>query len=239
MQRVLMTGGAGLVAGILRNHWKDRFELRLADIKPVEGLAAHEEYVQLDITQLDAFTAACEGVDTVVHLAADRSPRADFYKTLLDLNIVGAYNGFEGARQAGCRRIVFASSVNAVLGYEGKTAAQWDAPVFPQNVYGATKCWGEALGRVYSDQHGLSCISVRLGSPRFDQGGDWDPAVVSYGISERDTAQLFRRCVEVEQLDFAIVHGSSRHQKCWMDIEHTCKVLGYEPEDGTAFPRVS
>ena len=30
------------------------------------------------------------------------------------------------------------------------------------------KCWGEALGRVYSTSRGLSCICVRLGHPGLD-----------------------------------------------------------------------
>ena len=104
------------------------------------------------------------------------------------------------------------------MGYQGTEAVSWDVPVFPQNVYGATKCFGEALGRVYADQHGLSCISVRLGSPR-------------------DTAQLFARCVDVEEVEVAIVPGISRHKKGWQDVEDACRILGYEPQDGTAFPR--
>ena len=173
----------------------------------------------------------------MIHLAADRSPRAEFYKTLLDLNVVGCYNGFEAAREAGCRRIVFASSVNAILGYRFEHPTFPDSPVFPLNVYGATKCFGEALGRVYAHQHGLSSICVRLSSPRFDQGGDWDPDDPCDMISPRDTAQLFACCIEAEDVDFTIVHGSSRHKNGWMDIAETSRVLGYEPQDGTAFPR--
>ena len=55
---VLITGGAGRVASILRQHWGDRYQLRLADVRPVEDLDLHEEYVALDITDLEAFTAA-------------------------------------------------------------------------------------------------------------------------------------------------------------------------------------
>ena len=236
-KRVLITGAAGLVGGILRSHWGDRYQLRLADIRPVGDLAQHEEYAETDIAAYDQVLEACADVNVVVHLAADPSMQAKFYDTLLPLNIIGAYNAFEAAREAGCGRIVFASSINAVLGYRDQTDVKWDVPVFPQNVYGATKCWGEAVARVYADRHGLSCICVRLGSPRFDQGGDWDPDAINGSFSRRDCAQLFGCCVEVEDVDFAIVHGVSRHRRSWMDLEVSRRVLGYEPQDGTAFPR--
>ena len=233
--KVLVTGAAGLVGGHLRTHWGDRYRLRLADIQPVEDLAAHEEFMEMDITDYDAFLAACQGVDAVVHLAADPSMEAEFYRTLLPLNIIGCYNGFEAAREAGCKRIVFASSINAILGYgrEGGPV-RWDAPVYPVNVYGATKCFGEALGRVYAHQHGLSCIMVRIGGAAWQQGPDGDPVRPEAGITARDQAQLFARCLEAPAgVDFKIVHGTSNHTQQWMDLE-VSRELGYEPEDGTA-----
>ena len=236
-ENVVITGAAGSVGRILRAHWGDRYRLRLADLRPVEGREAHEDFLQTDISDAAQMLQACAGIDVVVHLAADPSPVAEFCDSLLQRNVIGAYNGFEAARQAGCQRVVFASSGQAMLGYAGGPTISWDAPVYPQNVYGATKCWGEALARVYSDQHGLSCICVRLGSPNFDQAGDWDPEAMYANISPRDTAQLFGRCVDVEGVNFAIVPGTSRHRHSWMDVEHTCRVLGYEPQDGTAFPR--
>ena len=237
-RRVLITGAAGLVSSILMEHWGDRHALRLTDIVDVPDPGDHETQ-HMDITDLDAFRAACDGIDTVIHLAADRSPSADFYETLLDLNIIGTYNAFQAAADAGCRRVVFASSVNAILGYTeaGRGRVLEDDVMYPSNVYGATKCWGEALGRVFSHKHGVSCIAVRLGSPRFDQSRDWDADRRHGSISPRDAAQLFGCCVDIEDLPFAIVHGSSRHVKSEMDIAETCRVLGYRPQDGTAFPR--
>lgn len=233
MGKVLLTGAAGFVGEILRRHWGDRFDLRLADIKPI----GDAEAIKLDIADYDAMRSACQGVETVVHLAADPSPNADFYDSLLSRNVVGTYNVFEAAREAGCRRVVFTSSVNAILGYSPETPVPWDAPIFPINVYGATKCWGEALGRVYAHSHGLSTICVRLGSPRFAQDGNWDPDELSMGISPRDTAQLFALCIEAIDVDYAIVHGVSNHRKSWMDLEINRRVLSYEPEDGTAFQK--
>ena len=236
-RKVLVTGAAGEVGSILRAHWGDRYCLRLADVRPIDDLATHESFVQFDIAELDAFHTACEGIDTVVHLAADPSTQAAFYNSLLHSNIIGAYNAFEAARQAGCSRVVFTSSVNAVLGHLGRRMVDRDSPVYPPNVYGATKCWGEALGRVYADQHGLSCICVRLCGPNFRQDGDWDPNELGAGMSPRDCAQLFACCVDVTDVDFALVNGVSRHRRTWLDLDYTCRVLGYEPQDGTVFPR--
>ena len=102
---VLVTGAAGSVGSILRSHWNDRdsppFRLRLADLpQPTarggstplrDTLAPHEELVEFDCADYDAFLAACEGVHTVVHLAADPSPSAEFYGSLLQRNIVGEW----------------------------------------------------------------------------------------------------------------------------------------------------
>ena len=234
---VLITGAAGLFGGILRRHWGDRYRLRLADIKPVADLAPHEEYVAADIVEYSSLLKACQGVDTVIHLAAYPGDGAEFYDTLLKLNMIGAYNAFHAAHAASCRRIVFASSIDAVMGYAKEADVGWDAPVYPTNVYGASKCWGEALGRVYAHQHGLSCICVRLCNPHFDPAGDWDADDLISGISPRDAAQLIARCVEVEAVDFAIVNGISNHRRGRLDLGVSRAVLGFEPEDGTAFPR--
>ena len=100
--RVLLTGASGLVGSILRKHWGDRYWLRLADVRELDvgttstvGDAvdiiplrpAFEEFVQLDTSDLQQFIDACQGIDVVVHLAADASPSADFYGSLLDRNI--------------------------------------------------------------------------------------------------------------------------------------------------------
>ena len=72
-----------------------------------------------------------------MHLAADPSPGADFYGSLLDRNVKSTYNAFHAARESGCQRVVYASSVNAVLGYEGvgrageASGSAWDVRVPP------------------------------------------------------------------------------------------------------------
>ena len=46
---VLITGAAGLFGRILRAHWGDRYQLRLSDVRAIEDLAPHEEFIAADI----------------------------------------------------------------------------------------------------------------------------------------------------------------------------------------------
>ena len=84
---VLITGAAGFVGNFCRRAWGDgTYRLRLVDARPLteatsapgkrydgSALASWESFVQLDISDLVAVSAACAGVRTVVHLAADPS----------------------------------------------------------------------------------------------------------------------------------------------------------------------
>ena len=127
-------------------------------------------------------------------------------------NIIGTYNVFEAARRTGVKRVVFASSGATVVGFardepykairEGRYE---DVPdeftkithmmTRPQGIYGATKVWGEAIGRHFSDAHGLSVICVRIGQV-------WPEnrplSVVDYDryTSHRDVATMFHSCIE-------------------------------------------
>ncbi len=133
-KKILITGAAGLVGGILRSHWGDCYSLRLADIRTVENLAEHETFVRTDITEYGQMLAAAQDMDTVVHLAAYPGDGAEFYDTLLDLNIIGAYNAFHAAHEAGCRRVVFTSSIGAVDGYADEADVEWGRPVYPTGI---------------------------------------------------------------------------------------------------------
>ena len=47
---------------------------------------------------------------------------------------------------------------------------------------------------------------------------------------------VFGKCVDAPaDIEFAIAHGSSDHRQPMMDIEHTKRLLGYSPQDGTRF----
>jgi uronate dehydrogenase len=64
---------------------------------------------------------------------------------------VGLINVFGAAADAGCRRVVLASSIHAVSGYPAGYQIHADDPVNPGDLYGVSKCFGEAMGRMMAE----------------------------------------------------------------------------------------
>jgi nucleoside-diphosphate-sugar epimerase len=231
--RVLLTGAAGRIGSAFVVAASDRFQFRLAD-REVDSLVASgdHEVMTLDVADLDQCRAACEGIDVVVHLAADPWPDADFLGSLLENNIRGTYNIFRAAKDAGCRRVVFASSVHAVLGYPDQPPIVPGAPVRPMNMYGVSKCFGEVVAYQFAHAEGLSSLAIRIGA--YDPPWKPDEMIsrnLSAYLSRRDMNQLLTRCIETPDIDFAIVHGISNNRIKLLDLAETRELLGYEPLD--------
>lgn len=232
---VLLTGAAGRIGSVFREDTADRYHLRLAD-KTVASLEqelhAGHEIVELDVADLPACQRACAGVDTVVHLAADPSSEADFYGSLLDANIKGTYNIFRAAKDQGCQRVVFASSAQAIEGYPLDQQVSLDMPVRPKNMYGVSKCFGEAVASYFAYQEQLSAVVIRIAHYNsFAPGQQHTARSMSAYLSRRDLVQLLVQAIDVEALPFAIVHGVSNNRFKRLDLSRTRELLGYDPQD--------
>ena len=215
-RRVLVTGMSGLIGGALRRRLEGKYELSALNRRPIPGVKCF----QADIADLDAIAPAFADVDTVVHLAA-RTGSSDVFAEILQANVVGTYNVFEAARRAGVGRVVYASSGATVSAWEREPpysalaagrydeAKSWktmthEMPLRPAGLYGASKIWGEAIARHYSDAHGLSAICVRM----------------------------LELCIAAPAtLGFDIFYAVSDNRWGYRDLEHARAVLGFEPRD--------
>lgn len=227
---VLITGAAGRIGSFLSRTFADRYDLVLTDARPLDDAPA--PFSEADISDFDALRRLCDDVDTVVHLAADPSTHAT-WDSLLPRNVVGVYNVFEAAQQAGCRRVVFASSINAVIGYPHEMQIHTSQPVRPGNLYGATKAWGEALACYYADQRGLSAICLRFGwvTPR-DMPHVPHDHLLSMGLTYEDLGRLVAASIDApDDVRFGIFHGVSNNRFKRLDITDARAILGYAPED--------
>jgi nucleoside-diphosphate-sugar epimerase len=228
-----VTGAAGRIGSAFFAQEQERYWFRLADrrLDAIPEADGHER-LELEIADAGACRKACEGIDTVVHLAADPSPDADFMTSLLPNNIVGVYNIFKAAVDQGCKRVIFASSIHAVAGYPVDQQIHAGLPVRPFNMYGVSKCFGEATAAAFTEAFGLSTISIRIGAYQ----NDWvkDRATMftlSAFLSPRDLNQLLVRCIEAPGITNLIVHGISNNRTKRMDLSVTKSILGYAPQD--------
>jgi UDP-glucose 4-epimerase len=234
---VLVTGAGGNIGSYFAEQCGGRYELRLMlrEGDSEQRLANYGAIGRGDLADAARLKELCTGVDTVVHLAGNASPSA-VWDEILPANIVGTYNVFVAANAAGCRRVVYASSIHAVSGYAADVQVKTSDPVNPGDLYGVSKCFGEALARYFAEKEGLSAIALRIGAfqPREVAQDDENVGLMDAFVSRRDLTQLIMRCIDDEQIRFAIFNGLSNNRFKRLDISDARELVGYEPEDDFA-----
>ncbi len=226
MQRILITGAAGSIGGVLRGGLRGHYPIiRLTDIAVLGDAGPGEEIVTAELCDLAQMEAAMADVDAVVHLGGT-SVESD-WESIHANNIVGLYNTFEAARRRGVSRIVFASSNHAIGFYRRNRRIDDAVAPRPDTRYGVSKLFGEGLARLYADKHGIGAACLRIGS---FQKRPLNSRMLSTWISHRDMVQLVRCCLDAPALHFEIVYGASGNSRSWWDNSAAIR-LGYAPED--------
>lgn len=228
--RLLLTGASGRIGQTLLGPFRERFEVRTFDRRPVPG---DPNGVIGDLHDYAALRTAMEGMDVLVHLAANPSGSAPFLEELVPSNIVGVYNAFESAREAGVRRVIFASTGQTVMSYPEDHTVELSDPVRPVSIYGATKVFGEVLGRYYHDHHGLEFVAVRIGSflPKDSPQLRGSAHSRLVWFSPGDAVRLFLRAVEKPDVGYAVVFGTSITEREHLSRRPARELLDYEPVD--------
>jgi uronate dehydrogenase len=223
---VVMTGAAGRIGRAVLPLLPPAWEVKATDITGGSGIDP------LDVTDLQACVSAFSGSDSVIHLAGVPDPEAD-WDLLLPANVVGAYTVAQAAMQAGVRRLVLASSLQAVSAVAAGTQVRTGDPPRPANLYGATKAWLEALGSWVAATSTTTVVALRIGS--FHQERP-DPGTTSARdraawLSPRDAAELLRSAVEADVRGVVVGNGISANRYRHADLEATISTLGYRPKD--------
>ena len=167
--KALVTGGAGfigshLVEGLVRRGHEVRVFDNLST-GSLDNLAPVRDAVEVVIGDLrddEAVNRAVEGVEVVFHQAADPSvPRSISHpRDCYDINVLGTLNLLAAARDAGCRRVVFASSC-AVYGNDPRQPKSEELPPAPESPYASSKLAGEELCQVFTRVYGLEAVALR------------------------------------------------------------------------------
>jgi len=180
--RWLITGGCGfigssLIARLLKENpetririldnltvgtREDLFAMTALIEKERGGYSPAIELVEGDIRDYDACYKCCDGIDVIVHLAANTgvAPSVENPRYDMEANVIGIFNMLESARQHKVNKFIFASS--------GATIGEVDPPIHEEKVpkpvspYGASKLSGEAYCSAYYLTFGIKTVSLRF-----------------------------------------------------------------------------
>jgi UDP-glucose 4-epimerase len=166
--RVLVTGGAGFIgANLVPRLVAQGHFVRVLDSQ-VMGKREHlgafgGEFLHGDIRDEAALGLALEGIETVIHLAADTRVIESIADPALnfDVNALGSFRLLEAMRARGITRFINASTGGAIIG-EVEPPVHENMVPRPVSPYGATKLAVEGLCAAYAGSYGFTTISLRF-----------------------------------------------------------------------------
>ena len=229
MNRILITGAAGQLGGMLREKLKGRAGvLRLSDVADLGPAGEGEEIVPCDLADGAAVKRLVEGCDGIVHLGGISVEKS--FDLIEAANLRGVYNLYEAARAHSMPRIVFASS-NHTIGYHEQTERlDHTAPYRPDSLYGVSKIFGEAVAQLYYDKFGQESALVRIGSCTA-RPENW--RMLATWFSPDDFVSLIETVFHAPRLGCTMLWGASNNDHGWWDNSHA-DFLGWKPKDNAA-----
>lgn len=229
---VAVTGARGGIGSALVERLASRgHALTLID-RPGAGIDANGSVgavLELDLAQPPP-PGLFAGIDAVVHLAGDPRPDAQWDELLPD-NIQASYHVASAAIQAGCRRLVVASSVHAASASAERPVAETD-PVAPADLYGVTKCFVEALAFWCAHRGPMSAAAVRIGAFQTVEAAraPWAAEQIrDTFIAVPDLLALFERAITADY-KFAVLHAAAPGDDVLLDTRATEELLGWHAE---------
>jgi UDP-glucose 4-epimerase len=180
--KVLVTGGAGFIA----SHIVDAYIERGHEVFIFDDLSTGQKsnlnpkatFHQVDIADAKA-VKLIEQIkpDVLNHHAAQMDVRHSVADPQFDarVNILGFINLLEACKNAGTKKVIFASSGGAVYGEQDIFPAPEGHPTRPSSPYGVSKRAGELYLSYYHQAFGLPYIALRYANvygPRQSNRGE-------------------------------------------------------------------
>ncbi len=170
MEKVLIVGGAGFIG----SHTADILMEQGVKVRVLDNLSSGHrsnlpdthplmEFIEGDMRNADTVKQAMQGISHVVHLAAQVSVVASLEdpEFSAQLNIIGYLNVLDAAKNAGVKRMVYASSA-AIYGEPHSLPLTEDVPMKQLSPYGLEKKVNEDYADLYHRLHGFSALGMRF-----------------------------------------------------------------------------
>jgi len=168
--KILITGGAGFIgSNLVKSLLGGDHEIVVLDnlstgeFDNIKEFIEEIEFLEEDIRNYSGIEAIFEGVDAVVHLAAqsDVNTSVQFPKYDADVNINGTLNVLLACREYKVKKLVFTSSA-AVYGDPRKVPIRESTPLRPISPYGISKMVAERYIEFFSRNYGINAIIFRI-----------------------------------------------------------------------------
>ena len=169
MARCLVTGGAGFIG----SHLVDALVAEGHDVRVFDNFSTGErrnllhlrgeiEIVEGELRSFERAMAAVQGCELVFHQAALPSVPRSVHDPLTtsEVNVTGTLNILLASRDAGVRRLVYASS-SSVYGSAAAELKREDLPIAPISPYGVSKHAGESYCFSFFQAYGIETVSLR------------------------------------------------------------------------------
>jgi UDP-glucose 4-epimerase len=231
--KFLVTGGAGFIG----SHTVD-YLIKLNHKVTVidnESSPSNEKFYwneaasnhKLDIRDFEKIRPLFEGIDYVIHLAAQARIQRAFEEPELTLstNVLGTFNVLECARSAGVKRVLYSSTSSA---YGNNEVPNFEEqPNDCLNLYSASKVFGEDLCKMYYRVYNLQTVILRY----FNVYGDRQPSKGDFATA----IGAFEKQVQ-EGKKYAVVYGSGEQRRSFIHVDD---VVHANILSCTAFPFLS
>ena len=165
--KLVITGCKGLIGSFTFDYAKRQKGVSAFGVDTV-GRGNVHDYLSADLTDFGQTVDALDGADAVIHLAAIPSQRMFPASKTYVSNTAMTWNVFEACARLKIKRVVAASSVQAIYTVTPKHPRQFPyfpidekIPVDPQDDYSMCKATGEALGEMFAKHHGLTVVTIR------------------------------------------------------------------------------
>ena len=172
--RVLVTGGAGFIGSNFVRYalgWHPAWDIVVLDkltyagnLENLDDVRARITFRQGDITEPDDVRPAMDGVDAVVHFAAESHVDRSLYdpRPFVRTNVDGTLVLLEEARRAGVARFLHVSTDEVYGDLAGTDRhSHEDDPLHPRSPYAASKTGAEHLVNSYGISYGLDVVITR------------------------------------------------------------------------------
>jgi len=184
----------------------------LAKVCDFSSLNSHCELVVGDIKNYETCLNCCQGIDIVVHLAANTGVGPSVEDPVADMktNVFGTCNMLEAARKNSVKRFVFASS-GAPVG-ECNPPIHEELPCHPVSPYGASKLAGKGYCSAYYRTFGVETVALRFGNV-YEPGSSRKNSVI---------AKFIKQAMQGETLE---IYGDGKQTRDFIYIDDLIQAI--------------